>query len=450
MNPTTERSSCESRLLAAVRVVIDQCRAESGRLVVAYSGGLDSSVLLHALSRLDSSIGIEAFHVDHGWHADSERWSAHCRETAASLGFSCTVERVLATSQFGRSAEEVAREARYGALANFLVKGDTLLTAHHGDDQLETLLMRLFRGTGVRGMRAIHTQASFASGRLVRPLLEFSRVELLALAKAWGIAWLDDPANADSRYDRSYLRSNVLPAIKSRWASAHRVADRVARHMSEAESLLDELAAQDAAEIDDPTCVPLAVLEPLSGARQSNLLRYVLRQCGLPGATDRQLLGLRRCLASASDAETCVCWPGVEARIYRRTLYLMTPIAAMPPDYSGELSQDVPLDGPFGRIELVQVADQGIPDRLTGEPLRVAFRRGGERFLPAGHGQHKSLKHWFQEQAILPWMRQRLPLVYCRDRLIAIADLALAEFSTDTDREGRFWRPVWTQHRRIR
>jgi len=153
----------EARLLAAVGAVVGA--GSAGRVIVAYSGGLDSSVLLAAAARCGRNAAIEALHIDHGWHSDSKLWSAQCIKVSAELGLVCRVERLDAPSKPGLSLEEAAREARYRAFERWLEPGDTLLTAHHGDDQLETMLMRVLRGSGVRGLRAIHTDGALGRGR---------------------------------------------------------------------------------------------------------------------------------------------------------------------------------------------------------------------------------------------------------------------------------------------
>ena len=234
------------------------------RLTVAFSGGLDSTVLLAALCRLELPARVRAVHVDHGLHPQSAAWSAHCASTAAALGAEFVAARVAVDLTAGQGLEAAARDARYRVLGELLAPGEWLLTAHHGDDQLETLLLRLLRGTGVRGLRGIIAFGPFAGGSLGRPLLGFTREQLRAQALAWKLAWLEDPSNQEPRHDRNYLRLHVLPALLARWPSAVQHAERLAEQMSEAEQLLDAVAAEDARALAAPWHVPRAALAALA------------------------------------------------------------------------------------------------------------------------------------------------------------------------------------------
>jgi tRNA(Ile)-lysidine synthase len=423
----------------------------ASRIVVAFSGGLDSTVLLHALVQLGLGARIEAHHVDHGLHADSPRWAAHCADVARLLGVPCSVHRVDAGPGPGESPEAAARGARYRALEAQLETGDTLVTAHHGDDQLETVLLRLLRGSGIRGLTAIRTDAACGRGRLVRPLLDFSRDEIERQARAMGLAWLEDPSNRDTAFDRNYLRTRVLPAIVERWPASRRLSARLARHMTEAESLLETLAAEDCADIADPGRLPLETLQRLDEARQTNLLRHVIRALELPVPDARQLAELRSALAVRADAQVRVSWPGAEARVYRGHLYLMRPIEPVTvPDARLWLSPGADWSGPAGCCRLVPSEACGIPDAWARAGLELRFRAGGERFRPARGAYRKPLKQWFQEQGIVPWMRSRIPLLYSGDLLVAVADIGLSGDLPDGGGDGPFWKLRWTDHPPLR
>jgi tRNA(Ile)-lysidine synthase len=419
------------------------------RVLVALSGGLDSTLLLHALERANVAAPLAAIHVDHGLHADSADWSAHCARIADSLGVELISRRLELRPEPGQSLEAVAREARYAVFAESIGPEDVLVTAHHADDQLETVLLRLLRGTGVRGLTAIHALGRFGDGWLVRPLLEFPRAEIEAEARRLGLEWLEDPSNVDTRFDRNFLRARVLPAIRERWPGAGLMATRMALQMAEAESLLGEIASADLENVRESERIPVDRLAGLSEPRLNNALRHAVRGAGLPVPSRAQLAELRRALAAREDASARVCWPGGEARVYRRTLYLSRPTVATP-----LAAGRVDADGAFrcgeGELRLVVAEDYGIPDRWAREGLRVEFRRGGERFRPRGGSHHKKLKQWFQENGIVPWMRGRLPLLYHDDELVAVADLCLASDLPQASADGPFWQPVWTGHAPLR
>jgi len=445
---TTESADFAARVDAALsRLHVDEIGPR--RLLVAFSGGVDSTVLLHVLKRVRPGAAITAVHFDHGLHPDSAAWSRHCRAAAELLRVDFIERRLALDSATGASVEALAREARYAALGSLAGPGDVVLTAHHADDQLETVLLRILRGTGVRGLAAIHGDSTCGGGRLVRPLLDLTRAEIEAEARRRGLDWLEDPSNQDTRFDRNFLRRECLPRLRERWPAAGLMANRLARQMTEAESLLDELAAGDLAACDDPGRISLALLEPLSDARRNNVLRHALARVALPMPGAAQLAELGRALEARRDAATLVRWPGVEARVYRQTLYLLPPRRP-----AGAMQGRVDTGGACqvaeGELSLVPADSYGIPDRWARQGLRVSLREGGERFRPRGHRRHKALKQWFQEQGIVPWMRARVPLIYADDRLVAIGDLELADELPQAQNDAPFWRPRWTGHAPLR
>ena len=420
----------------------------SGRYAVAFSGGVDSTVLLAALVRLTPRPAVRALHIDHGLHADSASWESHCRSAAQALGAGYASRRVRVDQAPGHSLEAQARRIRYRTLQALLAPGETLLTAHHGDDQLETVLLRLFRGSGVKGLRGIARVRRFGSGYLARPLLEVPKEEILAAARAWRLEWLEDPTNRDTRFDRNYLRAELAPRIKARWPAAQRTAGRAARQMAEAQEMLAAAAEADGALIEDPARIPRAVLLELSPARRRNLLRHLLVRLELPVPGARQLETLLDALSvRRRDAQTRVQWPGGEARVYGDRLYLFPPLpGGSGAGYAGAVSRSRPWSGPEGKLCLVRGDGPGLPETWAAEGLCVRFRAGGERFRPLGRPHSRPLKKWLQEAAVPPWLRSRIPLLYWRDELIAVGDLWVsAAVSRFADSEAR-WQVRWTDH----
>ncbi len=424
--------------------------------------------------------GLRALHVDHALHADSAAWERRCRATAARLGVPFASARVVVQVR-GAGLEAAARKARYDALAARLAAGETLLTAHHADDQLETLLLRLLRGTGVRGLRGVLPRARLGAGFLARPLLDFGRAELRARALAWGLEWLEDPSNADTAFDRNYLRAAVLPALVERWPGAAQTAARLAAAAADAERILTATARRDLAAcgagtafaegarpaadagarpVADAGARPaIARLCELDPARQRNALREAVRAAGLPMPHARQLEELRARLAvDRPDARTLVRWPGAEARTFRGRLYLLPqfdgPAPAGTASAGARLTAAEPWSGPQGRLRLERGSGGGLPDAAAREGLEIRFRAGGERFRPAGSAHTRKLKAWLQEQGIVPWMRDRIPLLYWRGRLVAVADLALAaglaEGPAAAGAEAPVWRVRWEAHAPLR
>ena len=447
--------SPSDRFFAAFRDAIEgfATAGEIPRCVVAFSGGLDSTLLLTALTRLGLRPPPRAVHVDHGLHPDSASWARHCADVARALGVQLTVERVSVDGASGFGLEAAARDARYRALADSLAPGEVLLTAHHADDQLETVLLRLLRGAGIRGMRGIGELTPFGRGLLARPLLAFTRAELRAQAAALGLSWLEDPANRDLRHDRNFLRARVVPELLARWPAAAGAAVRFAQAASDAEAILEAVAAEDLARCDDAGRLPRAVVAALAPPRQRNLLREALRRVGLPPASAARLEALRFALLHAGPrSRPCVRWPGGEGRVFREHLYLMAPLPPASPLGDRALLHDHTVwSGPEGSLSFESAdAAAGLPGSWLDAGLTLKFRVGGERFHALGSTRERPLKDWLHEAAILPWMRDRVPLLYRGESLVAVADLCFAAAVGAADAHEPRWRVAWTSHAAVR
>jgi len=441
--------------LAALRAAIERwpAPAVAPRFTVAFSGGLDSTVLLAALCRLGLAARVRAAHVDHGLHPHSPRWVEHCAAAAAALGVEFAVTRVTVEQGSGQGLEAAARDVRYGALGALQRPGEVLLTAHHGDDQLETLLLRMLRGSGVRGLRGILSFGPYGAGFLGRPLLGFTRAELHAEALAWGLSWLEDPANREARHDRNFLRLQVLPPLLARWPAAVQNAGRLALQMAEAEDILTGVAVEDARSLVEPRRVPRAALAALEPARQRNLLRHLLRRAGLGVPSAAKLDELRRALLDArSEAQPLVRWPGGEGRVYREHLYLAVPlVAASSSDSSAVLGRHGRWSGPEGEIVLEPAGSApGLPESWLTGGLTLRFRAGGEQFQPLDRRHRQPLKRWFQEAGIVPWMRRRIPLLYRAEQLVAVGDLWLTAEVRAAGADEPRWCVRWTEHPPVR
>lgn len=404
------------------------------RYLVAFSGGLDSTVLLHALwsERARHRTPIVAVHVNHALQADAGRWQAHCRRFADDLGIELVERTIDVPANDPRGIEAAARERRYRVLAELSRAGDHVLTAHHEDDQAETLLLNLMRGSGPAGLAGIGRRQPLGEGLLLRPLLDVSRAAIEAYAAEHGLDWCDDPSNTDLRFDRNFVRREILPALHRRWPAASARLGKSAGLLSESAELDADLAALDVAALGgDPARLGLARLGRLSPARQRNVLKYAIRRSSLPPAPATRLEQAAKELVPARpDARPLVRWPGAELRRYRNRLYVLPQI-----DYTVSLEaptlrsdgRAIGLGASLGRLVLERDAAVGIDPALVGDGLRIAFREGGETIRPCGRGHTHALKKLLQEAAIVPWMRDFLPLLYAGERLVAVADLWIAE-----------------------
>ena len=407
-----------------------------GRFVVAYSGGRDSHVLLHALASLDAlpnGASLSACHVDHSLHPDSARWSVHCEAVCADLGVPCDPLRVDARPASGESPEAVARERRYAALRGVVGEGDCLLTAHHRDDQAETFLIQLLRGGGPRGLAAMPRVARFGDGWHARPLLPFGRDQLAAYAEVHRLSWIDDPSNFDTDLDRNYLRHRLMPAISERWHGASTTLARAAGHNAEAAELLEQLAEADLTGLEGsrPTTLSVSGLLALEPARRRNVLLIWFRRRGLAVPTARHLEQLDTdVLFAAVDAQPRLRWAGVEARRHRDDLYTF-PLAPDPELPASSLwpNLSIPLELPDGRCLHARPGTEGgiRLAALEGARVSIRFRHGGERCQPAGRAHGHSLKKLLQESGLPPWERDCLPLLYFDDELVAAIGLWVCE-----------------------
>lgn len=409
---------------------------KGSRLWIAYSGGCDSTVLLHLFHQLQSQLQIElrAIHINHSLSPFAEQWTEHCRQTCAALDVSLIALKVNAKPQPGESPEDVARRARYNAITQQLAAGDYLCTAHHQDDQAETLLLQLLRGAGPKGLAAMGVQSPLGCATQLRPMLHLSREEIQHYAEAHILEWVDDHSNSDTGYNRNYLRHEVMPLLKQRWPSAARTISRGAEHCAEAAELLEHLAEQDWQQCrgQSDATLSIAAMLALPLARQKNLLRYWVGRNGLPLPSEIKLHHIiNDVMGAAADRTPCVTWPGVEVRRYDGQLHIMPPLPVIDsntiipwPDISK------PLLLPDGRI-LVCIPTEQRPalsaSRLQQGHVTIRYRQGGERLQPTNSAHHKTLKQIFQEQRISHWMRDRVPLVYVDDELVAVVGVCLTQ-----------------------
>ncbi len=425
--------------------------AAAQRYCVAFSGGLDSTVLLVAMGQLAerSAVGgLRAIHVHHGLHPDADDWAAACAARCRELGVPLDVAQVDARAAPGESPEARARELRYQALEERLAPAEVLLTAQHADDQLETVLIQLLRGAGPAGLAAMPADTAFGAGRHQRPLLACTRASLEAWAREEGLSdWIEDPANRARQFSRNHLRHDVLPAIRAHWPGAAAAVSRAARHCAEAAGLLDELAAVDAAACVDGEALSLAAMQALSPARRRNLVRWQCRCLGLPVPDERRLgTLLDQLFDAAGDRHPEVHWPGVSAQRHADRLWLLPEAALQPvPDPLDWPDPRVPLElgAGLGRLSLRPTVQGGLrAEALASAPWRVAFRGGGERLDLPGRAGSRALKKLMNEAAVPPWLRLRMPLVEIGGALAAVGELWIAEaWCAPPDHKG--WRLAW-------
>ncbi|PJK05394.1 tRNA lysidine(34) synthetase TilS [Lysobacteraceae bacterium NML95-0200] len=374
------------------------------RLLLAYSGGLDSSVLLHLLAQMPA-LQLRAIHVHHGLQAQADDWVEHCQQQCRRLGVPLIIERVHVERR-GDGLEASARRARHAAFARHLEAGEYLVLAHHLDDQAETFLLRVLRGAGPDGLAAMRPWRSFAPGILWRPLLATSRAQILAYAQESGIAWIDDPSNQDARFERNWLRREIMPRLQQRLPEAARNVAQCARLQAETVSLLqaDDEAVLETAAPSSP--LALDTLRQLPPERATRVFRHWVRRQGLPPLPGRASHWLQTELARpADDRQSELCWGDARLLRWRDALYQAPGIAPLPDDFQALWDGRAPLLLPNGLCWQLEGA--------TGfaTPLRVLARQGGEKIQLPGRQHRHLLKHALQQATIAPWLRRAWPLL---------------------------------------
>ena len=417
---------------------------QPSRYWVAFSGGPDSQALLYAMAELGpelGAIGLGAVHINHGLARQADAWETHCRDVSASLGIRYRALKIEVPRGSGESLEAAAREARYRALAQIVEPSDMLLTAHTEDDQAETLLLQLLRGSGPDGLASMPRCTQFAAGWLGRPLLAVSREALHAYGRAAAAVPLVDPSNHDMRLTRNFIRHQVWPRLAERWPSAARTLSRASHHQAEAGQLMAELAELDLSRVGDSITGTLdrVALEELSPARRRNVLRAWIRERGLPTPSTTRLRQVERNVLGAGPGRNPVVSCGdATIRRYRDSLYTVAKLAAV--DRAAVIHWDLehPLRLVHGRLTSKRTRGRGISPSLSARLVTVRFRQGGERCQPVGRAHRQTLKHLFQEYRVPPWVRSRIPLIYIDNELAAVAGLWVCEpFSVTGHEVGR-------------
>lgn len=433
-------------------LIVDLIKQGAGRSVcVAYSGGVDSHVLLHLLATTHHPQlpTVRALHIDHGLHPESANWAEHCRKTAAQLKVELDVIRVTLDRVDQLGLEAAAREARYHAFRCEMAEDEVLLTAQHQQDQAETLMLQLLRGAGPSGLSAMWPETDNNGLTVIRPFLNISKDDIVDYARLHQLHWIDDPSNDDRCLNRNFLRHDVWPQLAQRWPAVSRTLSRSAEHCRESVLLMRELAELDAATVcpQQTDRLSITALGQLPPARQRNLLRFAIEsnKLPLPSTVILQRVLDEVCLAG-EDRMPLVEWSGARIRRYRDSLYIETAR-----DEVADLGELV-IEG----TEAIRLADgrvlkwqlssgKGLKPHLLKGQLLLKFREGGERMQPQGRAQHKSLKQLFQEWGVPPWQRQQIPLLFIGHELVAVVGFAYAEhYAADIGEKG--WLPVLAEH----
>ncbi len=399
-------------------------------LWVAFSGGADSTVLLHLMAQLtqlqnDKIYNVKALHVNHQLSEHADNWQRHCEAFCASLDITCVSKKVL-VENMGKGIESSARERRYQAFAQVMSQGDIILCGHHRDDVAETIIYRLMRGAGLQGLTGIRSKRVFAGGTLLRPLLNFSRQQIIQYAKQHGLNWIEDESNSDQYYDRNFLRHSLFPILSKRWPNFQQRLVTTSAWLLESSILLSEYAQQDLAqckvkkmtrhELGESLC--LNTFSGFSYIRQKHLVRVWCQRLHFSVPDGVVIEQLPTLLLARNASSPVLCWGNVELRRYKKRLFLTRKLpscdqTSLPIIWDGreplKLSDGSTLHCSYAGSEAIS--------------FTVKYRSGGERCQPQQRTHSQTLKKLLQEYELEPWLRQRVPLIYVEDELVAVGDI---------------------------
>lgn len=436
---------------------LDSLRLETSESVsgwcVALSGGMDSQALLHAILRLNPPEPVRAIHIHHGLSANADDWLQHCQAYCDKADIPLTCQRVEVNSS-GKGIEDAARFARYQVFERQLAANEVLLQGHHLDDQCETLMLRMLRGSGAAGLSGMPESRALGSGCLFRPLLHTNRQQIEAFAQMQKLHWVEDESNASDLYDRNYIRHSVLPQIEKRWPEYRQPLQQVMSVAQEQQELLLDLAKIDLQTValqhswgeglkglqrsvqELNGVLSVAALIGLSARRRHNLLRYWLALQGLTQPRTHQWTEIDRLLHARQDASPQVCWPGGDLRRFKDGLY---PVRALP--QLAETGLRLQLDANQGLVKLpLGYLGYKRSPTFSGDHCILRLKRSGDEFKPLGRSR-KSLKKYLQEMDVPPWIRSYVPVIESNDRLLWVAGLGVAEEAGKNIAEAAFvWR----------
>jgi len=416
-----------------LRQLSDLSATTKGLFWVAYSGGLDSQVLLSLALKSVPLKRLRAIHINHGLSPQADSWQEHCRQYCEQhkIVFEC---RKVEINNQSSNLELQARQARYAVFEALLQEGDYILMAHHQDDQLETVLYRLLRGSGPRGLSGIPGERKLGTATLLRPLLKSSKEDLRDYAENAGLNWVEDSSNSNTGFDRNFLRQEIVPRLKERWPQAAASIQRSADLSRESELLLKQLARVDAGDCFEEirSFLPLKLMQGKDPVRQRNLLRYWFQLLAdsfavpMPGYEELRRI-VEEVIPAAEDAQPLVCWQHagtvVQLRRFADKLYVLKDfpevikrsVLTIKPDVDLELGSNL------GLIKLETTASGGVSFQ-EGDQLEIHFDCTQAEAKPVGR-KTRAFKKLYQDYAVPPWLRDRLPLLFINGKLAAVADL---------------------------
>ena len=410
----------------------------SNHIVIAYSGGIDSSVLLNIMCANKEHLkqSIEVIHVNHGLHEKSSNWEDFCKKECEKYKVTFKSIKIQEDCPKENSVEAWARNMRYKLISKHVKKNDILITAHHKDDQVETFFLQLLRGSGVHGLASMPVIKEFKNGFHVRPFLSFQRNEITKYAKENNISWIDDETNLDINYQRNFLRHNVLPTIDANWLSYRESILRVISHQADSMKIHNEIAQLDMEKIscNDTSNLHVGLIKELSEERKKNLIFFWLKNLNLETPSSKHMKQIISALINSDQQKSpCVNWGNTEVRRYKKFLYASNIVDNHESDI--EITWDInsPLMIEGETLTTIESQGKGLSKECIKDAnIIIRYRHGGEKIYTNSLSQSKSIKQLFQERSVLPWLRNKIPLIYINDELAVVPGFCVGrKFSAD-------------------
>ncbi|PTP15725.1 tRNA lysidine(34) synthetase TilS [Vibrio sp. 10N.286.51.C3] len=444
-----------THLIDTFTSVLDQSALKPrSRLVVAFSGGVDSRVLLELSAQYAQAHDIEchAVHVHHGLSTNADLWVEQCQTWCDGLSIPLAIERVSLDVNSGESIEKLARDARYHAFKQYIRYGDVLVTGQHLDDQVETFLLALKRGSGPKGLSSMAKVMPFVDAHIVRPMLSVTRTEIEAAAYGMGLTWVEDESNQDLRFDRNFIRHQVTPTLTERWHSFRESVSRSAQLCAEQELLLDELLESHLQQaLTEKHSLSIKALSQHSDLLRARLLRMWLSRCNQPMPSQKQLKLIWDEVACAqADANPKLVLNEVEVRRFNHQLYIVKETKDLSSWHADVvLGDSLQLPDGLGRLQFMPSQSGAVSNGRNSQSfslkglngaLRVIFNPEGLSAHPVGRGHSRKLKKLFQEYQVPSWLRRRTPILMDGDRVIAVLGLFV-----DKNYEGQDCEALWSK-----
>ncbi|OEE75928.1 tRNA lysidine(34) synthetase TilS [Vibrio genomosp. F6 str. FF-238] len=445
---------------------INQYRQSESKIILGLSGGMDSRVMLDLLAQFqrdNRDVECLAVHVHHGLSEHADEWAKKCVTWCGDNNIPVVVEKVQLDLNDGDSIEKQARDARYAVLSTHMSKHDLLLTGQHADDQLETFLLALKRGSGPRGLSCMAESMPFSQGQLLRPLLQVPRSVIESYIRTKELDWVEDESNQDTRYDRNFIRHQIAPSLLQRWPELRATVHRSAQLCAEQESLLDELLADRYSSlVDEFMGLDIKQLGKQSDRVRSRLIRmwFENMQQVMPSRHHLELIW-KQVANAQQDANPILNLPHGQVRRYQNKLFFVEHVQDVS-DWQHALELDKSLFLPDGLGEVSLIASRSTQlkareslteppnlsfEKTAGITMQLTLPKGQESSCyvhfapeglvahPEGRGHSRKLKKLFQEYGVPSWHRKRIPILMLDDQVVAVLGLFVDKHFSGQDCE---------------